>query len=166
MGCDRRRSIWVKEIRIPPAYDESQPTAQPIPQPTGSTVGDGPSSVQGLAPDAMNSHGEDFISLLDPATATQVKAIIEGRAPYPTGMMLKTPYGQKLAQFVTQADPTFESANSTARAKVQADYSTGTLAKTNNALNTAIGHIKELNDTVDALGNYDQGDGWGPLTST
>jgi hypothetical protein len=155
-----------KQYGYPPVYNEGQTTAQPIPRPIGGGAGDGASSVQGLAPDAINAHGDDFLALLDPATATQVKAIIEGRAPYPTGMMLKTPYGQKLAQFVTQADPTFESANSTARAKVQADYSTGTLAKTNNALNTAIAHITELSNAVDALGNYDQGSSWGPLTAT
>lgn len=132
-------------------------SAVPIPQ---ANAAEGPDA--GI----MDLHGEEFLAQLDPKIGSQVKAIIEGRAPYPTGMMLRTPYGQRLATYVTQADPTFEAANANARAKVQADYSTGTIAKTNNALNTSIEHMLQLSDTVDALKNYGQEDGYGPLNNT
>lgn len=109
-----------------------------------------------IDPSLADVHGEDFLTQLqntNPAVASQVRAIVEGRAPYPTGMLLKTPYGQKLAQFVTQADPSFESGNPAARTKMQADAATGKLAQNNNALNTAIGHLGELSDAAAALGN-------------
>lgn len=148
----------------PPAPGEApNPNASgavPVPQPIAPN-GQQPAE----APNVMDLHGEEFISQLDPKIANQVRAIIEGRAPYPTGMLLKTPYGQQLAAYVTQADPTFESANATARAKIQADYSTGTIAKTNNALNTAIKHMRQMSDAVDALDNYDAGD-MGVFTTT
>ena len=106
---------------------------------------------QQSSPDAMNLHGEEFMGTLDPQIAGQVRAIVEGRAPYPTGMLLKTPYGQKLAAYVTQADPSFEAGNPTARAKFLSDYSTGTVGKNNNALNTAIGHLLHLSDAAQNL---------------
>lgn len=148
-----------KQYGYPPPYNPNAPQTQPN------------ASMGGVAPPMGDStlldlHGEEFIQKLDPQTASQVTAIIEGRAPYPTGMLLKTPYGQKLASYVTQADPTFEAANANARAKVQADYSTGMIAKTNNALNTAIKHMQQMSDAVDSLKNYDQGGGLGPFTGT
>lgn len=104
----------------------------------------------------VNLHGEEFLGALDksnPGVASQVRAIVEGRAPYPTGMLLKTPYGQTLAQYVTQADPSFESGNPTARTKVQSDLATGKLGQNNNALNTAIGHLGELSQAAQKLDN-------------
>lgn len=145
-----------KQYGYPPAPGAMpQTSAQPIPQPMG----------QGQ-PNVMDLHGDEFIGQLDPKIGSQVRAIIEGRAAYPTGMLLKTPYGQQLAAYVTQADPTFESANATARAKVQADFATGTISKTNNALNTAIKHMKQMSDSVDDLKNYGQKNGYGVLNRT
>ena len=108
----------------------------------------------------LNLHGADFLAKLDPGTAAQVKAIIEGRAPYPTGMLLKTPYGQRLAQYVTQADPTFEQGNATARVAARKDFETGGpngVAGTITAGNTAIQHLGQLSDIVEKLGNADSG---------
>ena len=126
-------------------YGQLDQNGKPVPieQPQGAQ--------QQSSPDAMNLHGEEFMSTLDPQIAGQVRAIVEGRAPYPTGMLLKTPYGQKLAAYVTQADPSFEAGNPTARAKFLSDYSTGTVGKNNNALNTAIGHLLHLSDAAQNL---------------
>jgi hypothetical protein len=93
-------------------------------------------------------HGEAYIATLDPRMASQVRAILEGRAPYPTGMLLKTPYGQQLAAAVTQADPTFESGNATARVKVRNEFLAGgpsSPAARVTAGNNAINHMDEAN---------------------
>jgi len=100
-----------------------------------------------------NLHGQAFLQTLDPQTQSQVQAIIDGRAPYPSGMLLKTPYGQKLATLVTQADPSFESGNATARVTLQKNPASGQLGQSNNALNTAIGHLGALSEAADALHN-------------
>jgi flagellum-specific peptidoglycan hydrolase FlgJ len=119
----------------------------------------------GAAQDALsNLHGEEFLGTLEKTNApvaSQVRAIVEGRAPYPTGMLLKTPCGQTLAQYVTQADPSFESGNPAARTKMQADAATGKLGQNNNALNTAIGHLGELSETATKLNNSN----WTPYNS-
>lgn len=105
---------------------------------------------------AMNLHGNDFLNTLDPQMRGQVQSIIEGRTPYPTGMLLKMPYGQQLAAYVTQADPSFESGNATARVKARQDFETGgpnSVAGTILAGNTALAHLGSLSDQVAGLGN-------------
>jgi len=101
-------------------------------------------------------HGAEFLATLDPQIAGQVKAIVEGRAPYPTGMFLKTPFGQKLATLVTQADPSFETGNATTRTKLRSEFSTGGPSSPAYAItagNTAIGHLGELSDAAEGLNN-------------
>jgi hypothetical protein len=122
-----------------------KPGEQPVAQQPTSAIPD----------NAIDLHGDDFLKTLDPTTSTQVRSIVEGRTPYPTGMLLKTPFGQKLAQYVTQADPTFEAGNAAARVKMQGDLSTGKLGQNNNALNTAIGHLGELSEAATKLNNWD-----------
>ena len=124
--------------------------------PINAAAGQFPSTSAG----ASDLHGADFLSTLDPNLGAQVRAIVEGRAPYPTGMFLKTPLGQRLAAYVTQADPTFETGNATTRVKVRNDFNTGgpnSPAGAITAGNTAIGHLGELSDAAEALGNYDSG---------
>lgn len=100
-------------------------------------------------------HGADFLATLDKATASQTQAIIDGRAPYPSATQLKTPAGRQQAALVTQADPTFEAGNASARVKMQNDLlGNGPLAKTNNAINTALGHLGTLSDQGEAIGNW------------
>jgi hypothetical protein len=114
------------------------------------------SGVPGADAATANLHGDDFIKTLDPKIAGQVTAIVEGRAPYPTGMLLRTPYGQQLAAMVTQADPTFESGNATARVAARKEFESGgpnSVAGTITSGNAAIKHLGELSDDTTALGN-------------
>jgi Phage tail lysozyme len=101
-----------------------------------------------------NMRGADFMNTLDPGTKSQVQAIIEGRAPYPTGMFLKTGLGQRIAQAVTQADPTFESGNATARVKARTEFETGAQNSPGSQIqagNTAIDHLALLTKAADNL---------------
>jgi hypothetical protein len=103
-----------------------------------------------------NLHGAEFMSTLDPGMQTQVQGVIDGRVAYPSGMLLRTPYGQKLAASVTQADPTFESGNATARTKAQADLAShvpNSMGGSTNSLNTALGHVDLLSKDAAALSN-------------
>lgn len=111
--------------------------------------------------DLSSLHGEDFFTALnksDPAIATQVRAVVEGRAPYPTGMILKTPYGQRLAQMVTQADPSFETGNATSRVKVRNEFKAGGVgspAGQISAGNTALQHAGEMSDALERMKSPD-----------
>ena len=104
--------------------------------------------------------GNDYISNLEKNNGTgyanQVRAIVEGRAPYPTGMLFKTPYGQQLATDVTQADPTFETGNAQSRNTLRTNAKSGPLGKSTNAMNAAIVHLNEVVDNTMKLpnGNY------------
>jgi uncharacterized protein (TIGR02594 family) len=112
----------------------------------------------GVAPSAAVSglHGEDFIKTLDPQLQPQVRAIIEGRAPYPSGMFQKTPLGQKLEAYVTQADPTFESGNAGARTALRKEFTAGGANTPSGQIvagNTALQHLAEVSDAAEAMHN-------------
>lgn len=122
---------------------------------------------QNGANDFGDLRGKDLLSSLeksDPASAAQVKAIIEGRTAYPTGSRLN-PVQQRVKELVTLVDPTFETGNSGARMKVRNEFLAGgpnTPAGQITAGNTAIqhlGHLLEASDTLGGASNY------GPLNS-
>lgn len=160
---------------INPAFSQPSPQGKGGGAPGGQGVvafGDGaatpqPGAVPGQPqqakqPDVTDLHGEDFLNALaakDPGLSAQVRAIVEGRAPYPTGMSARSPRGQMLAEYAQQADPTLNYGTAPARAQMQKDISTGKLGQTNNALNTSIGHLMELSDAAGGLDNYHSGTG-------
>lgn len=106
--------------------------------------------------------GKDLLAAVQrtsPAVASQVTAIIEGRAPYPTGSRLN-PVQQQVKELVTQVDPTFEAGNSGARIKVRNEFNAGgpnSPAGAITAGNTAIQHLGHLSDEAEKLGNVDSG---------
>lgn len=116
----------------------------------------------GAVTDYGGLQGKDLLSAVQktsPAVASQVTAIIEGRAPYPSGSRLN-PVQQQVKELVTQVDPTFESGNSGARIKVRNEFNAGgpnSPAASITAGNTAIQHLGHLSDEAEKLGNADSG---------
>lgn len=114
------------------------------------------------ATDYSGLQGKDLLTAVqksNPAVASQVTAIIEGRAPYPSGSRLN-PVQQQIKELVTQVDPTFESGNSGARIKVRNEFNAGgpnSPAAAITAGNTAIQHLGHLSDEAEKLGNADSG---------
>jgi hypothetical protein len=84
---------------------------------------------------------------------SQVKALAEGRLAFPSGFALKSGYWQKMLQYVSQYDPSFDAVQYNARSKALGDATSGKMAQNNNALNTGIGHIGQLADAVAGLNN-------------
>lgn len=111
----------------------------------------------GSAPTGANGAagptGDDFLKTVPAAHAAQIKALAEGRQPFPTGMSYAKL--QPLIAAVTQYDPTFDAANYTARSKARADLTSpsGTGGKTINSLNTAIQHLGRLSDLIETEAN-------------
>jgi hypothetical protein len=100
-------------------------------------------------------HGDDYLKTLPSTMSAQVKAYAEGRQPLPTGFALKSPYFQNMLRMVTQYDPTFDAVNYNARAGTRRDFTSGKSAVTINAMNTALGHLDQLDNAATALNNGD-----------
>lgn len=97
--------------------------------------------------------GDAFLSSLDPQLAAQVKGIAEGRLPYPTGMYLRTPQGQAIANAVNQYDPNMNASDYQARAGTLKDFTSGQAARNVTSLNTVMGHLDALNEAGKKLNN-------------
>jgi hypothetical protein len=97
--------------------------------------------------------GEDFLKTLPTPMQAQVKALATGRQPFPTGQIMRTPYGQNLLNAVSQFDPSFDAVNYGARASTRKDFTSGKAATSVNAMNTVAGHLESLSDAADKLGN-------------
>ena len=135
-----------------PTYGSFNPqtgTATPFPG--------GQGSAGGAATDANGQPlaGDAFLGSLPPAIAGQVKAVADGRIKLPTGVGASNPMAQRLRAAVLQYDPSFDQAGVDARFETRADFAKGDAAKTITAGNTALIHLGELSDRIDALGNAD-----------
>ena len=65
-----------------------------------------PGTLTGDEPSAQDTqHGDLFLQSLSPPIAAQVKAIAEGRQPFPTGIAATKPYWQQMLRLVQQYDP-------------------------------------------------------------
>ena len=101
-----------------------------------------------------DQHGDAYLKGLEPGFATQVKALAEGRQPFPTGFALRSPYWQRMLQAVANYDPSFDAVNYNARYRTRADFTSGATSKNITAINTAIGHLGTLLGSSEDLGNY------------
>jgi uncharacterized protein len=98
-------------------------------------------------------HGQDFISKLDGATGAQVKALLDGRMQFPSSFAASKPYWQQMYRLVAQADPNFDMVDYNKRAKTASDFSAGKSAQNITSFNTAIGHLDQLDKSIDQLNN-------------
>lgn len=97
--------------------------------------------------------GDTFLSTLDPAQASQVKALAEGRMNLPNGMAMRSPVGQKLLADTAQYDPTFDVANAPARTAARKAFTSGKQGQNITSFNTAIGHLGTLAQNSEKLAN-------------
>lgn len=97
--------------------------------------------------------GEPLLSTLDPATASQVKAMAEGRMALPNGMSMRSPQAQKLLGLTAQYDPTFDVANAPARTAARKAFTSGAQGKNITSFNTALGHLGTLAQRTEDLHN-------------
>jgi hypothetical protein len=115
----------------------------------GAPGGGGTPSVPGAA----GTSGDEFLKTLPPAMAGTVKAISEGRLAMPTGMIMKTGYGQALMQNLNQYEPGFEGTNYGARFATAKAFASGKEAQSIRALNQATQHMGVLHEKGTALNN-------------
>ncbi|NDE16628.1 hypothetical protein EBZ80_17025 [bacterium] len=113
-----------------------------------------PAAQVGIPPEQMHVTGPDFLKLLPPSEAAQVKALAEGRMAFPAGKAASSPYWQQRLAQVSQYDPEFDAINYNARAATRRDFTAGKSSANIKALNTAIGHLGELYGQIDNTASH------------
>ena len=135
------------------------PAAAPAPAPTGALApapvvgGALPPTSSPTAGDVPPNAREEVLAGVDPYVAAQVKALDQGRMAFPSGFAMKTPYWQTRLNLVAAYDPSFDAVNYNARAKARNDFTSGKSAANITSFNTAIGHLDNLDKSIDALNN-------------
>jgi hypothetical protein len=99
-------------------------------------------------------YGPDYLKTLSASDQNMVKALSEGRLAFPQGAALRAPFWQEKISQVAQFDPTFDATNFNARAKGRANAISGRLGQSNNALNTALGHLQTLSDQIGGTASH------------
>lgn len=118
-------------------------------------AGAGAAIGSGKPQDPNAPHGDAYLATLSTNEAQTVKALAEGRIPWPTGTALRQgPWSARVDEAL-QYDPTLDTAtiSNNARQKVRNDFTSGTSAKTINAMNTVVGHLADLQKIGEGLGN-------------
>lgn len=82
-----------------------------------------------------------------------VKMLLEGRYPVPTGRAAVDPKYYAALQAAAAQDPSFDAANYPTRVKTRASFTSGKDAANITALNTVVGHLDALDQSIDKLGN-------------
>jgi hypothetical protein len=99
-------------------------------------------------------YGADYLKTLSPADQATIRALDEGRLAFPMNAGMRSPFWQEKLSQVAQYDPTFDATNFNARAKARANAISGKLGQSNNALNTALGHLQTLSDQIDGTASH------------
>ena len=100
--------------------------------------------------------GDDFLRTLSPVDQAHVKALNEGREPFPTAkMMASNPYYERLADAVAQYNPDFDATAYNTRKTASAAFTTGIQGRQLLAFGSAVKHLETLGGLIDALKNND-----------
>lgn len=105
------------------------------------------------APGDIKKTGEEYLATLPPALQAQVKAMADGRVPYPVGAALRSPKMQELVAATMQYDPTYSSVNAQTRAATRKKWTSGKGADNITAASTALGHLGTLWQAAQDLHN-------------
>lgn len=157
------RDIYAKKDPVSGKYINIM-TGKPVDEPSVESPGyrlPGPTSANPdaeLPPNAQPTSGEapsaadpTFLQTLDPAIASQVKAVAEGRR----ALNPRSKEDQALMRLVGQYDPSFDLVNYNSRSKARQDFTSGKSAQNVTSFNTAIGHLGTLDKAIDKLKNSD-----------
>ena len=100
--------------------------------------------------------GDAFLKTLSPTDQAHVKALNEGREPFPTAkMMASNPYYERLADAVAQYNPDFDATAFSTRKNANMAFTTGIQGRQLLAFGSAVKHLETLGGLIDALKNKD-----------
>lgn len=98
-------------------------------------------------------YNDEYLKQLDQATANQVKAIVDGRFPVPTGAALRSPQIMRLLEAASVYEPGFDLTQWKVRADTRTDFAKGKAAVNVRSLNTLVDHAGKLMEATEQLGN-------------
>jgi len=102
----------------------------------------------------QNLTGKDYLATLPKQQAGTIQMMVEGKMPPPTSFAMSKPYWQRMIAAARQYDPSFDETTWAARNNMQKSaQGDGKIGQNNNKLNTGIGHLTQLSDAVEGLGN-------------
>ena len=100
--------------------------------------------------------GDAFLKTLSPVDQAHVKALNEGREPFPTAkMMASNSYYERLADAVAQYNPDFDATAFSTRKNANTAFTTGIQGRQLLAFGSAVKHLETLGGLIDALKNKD-----------
>ena len=107
--------------------------------------------------DPLKLSGQSLLDYLNAtghgAFANQIRAIDQGRAPYPTGYGQRSQNAMNLRAGVSQYDPEFSGETWNKRNATAKAFTSGQSGRDVNALNTAISHLALLREAAEHLNN-------------
>jgi hypothetical protein len=95
-----------------------------------------------------NLHGAAFLATVPPQIAPLVQAVAEGRVS-PASLSSRGPMAGPIMRAVTQYDPSFDAGDTESRFATRKNFSSGNIAASITAGNTALQHLKELSDMTE-----------------
>lgn len=96
---------------------------------------------------------DDPLAGLTKTDIATVQKIANYELALPSGYARSKPYWQKIIKAVSAYDPTFDETQYATKLALKKDFNSGKSANNIRSLNTAIGHIKSLEESAKALNN-------------
>lgn len=110
----------------------------------------------GPTPGDMSLTGDKYLASLPPGMSDIVKAMNDGRMPFPSSFAMRYPYWQSVIQALAHFDPkSLNVSKYTVRLAMQKDFTSGKAATNITAINTAIAHMGTLESLATAEQNGD-----------
>jgi len=125
----------------------------------GGGVAGGPGGATSVDPSLTGQAFLDAVSKnpkFGPGEASKVQGIAEGKIAYPTGFIMKTPYGRWLTNAVGQYEPGIDSTKINQRKTFNTQLGSTTptsIGGQKNLMGTSLGHLGEVADAAVSLQN-------------
>ena len=101
-----------------------------------------------------NLTGEAALQNYSPEVQNRAKAILEGRAPYPTGYaMARDPVTKAALNAALEVDPSYNASQHKIRESTRKSFTSGKDAQNVTSINTLVGHLNSLDEATKGLGN-------------
>lgn len=97
-------------------------------------------------------HNQDLAAAQNPDNPV-AKAIAEYKTAPPSPRSLTSPTGQALMKEVMALNPSYDATQFPTRQKMRIAFTSGPQSQTINSLNTAISHLDQFTNVIEALGN-------------
>jgi hypothetical protein len=163
--------VWSQPdlMQVKPAVVEGNPVSG-MQSPTGQALSPQNAAAIGLPAMSNNdlskidalvksgANGEELMQgmqAINPAFANKVKSMANGDIPYPSGFIMKTPYGNMLTDAISAYKPGVTAQDFASKQKARNYWTSGGGAQEIKAINTAIQHAVKMQPVSEKMGGTD-----------